>query len=479
MDEDLQYAERATLLQIIAEQREQLAALGAQLATAQAQVQTLTARVAELEQRDPPAWAKPNRPKPAAPRPPRKPRGTAFVRRRGEPTTVVAHAADRCPDCGTELTGGWVRWRRQVIDLPLAPATITEHVVLARRCPHCHRTVTPSLDLSDQVLGQQRVSLRLMAVVAMLREQVRLPLGLVQRYLETVHGLRLSQGELVGILQTVSRQAQTAVTAIRDGIRASPVVQADETGWRQDGQNGYLWSFSTPSLRYFAHGNRSKAMVDAVLGPDFAGVLVTDFYAAYDHYPGPHQRCWVHLLREIHELRRKQPADVGLARWGRFVHRLYQAAMREPGPATSLSPAQQNDWRRERQQAYEQVLARHCQPYMGQPVGARRSLGAEHRPPPEPVPQRVLCERILKYLPELFTFVADPRVPAENNAAERSIRPVVVRRKISGGTRTAAGTRCRTALWTLTDTWQLQDKPILQAWIDLLRNPAVLGASPA
>jgi transposase len=459
MDDGLVYAERAVLLQIIAEQKQQIATLQEQLTLAQAQIQLLAARVAELEQRDPPSWVKANRPKPTAAQPKRKPRQTAFVRRRQEPTVVVEHAADQCPECGTKLTGGWEVWRRQVIDLPLAPATVTDHVVLARRCPHCHRTVTPALDLSDEVLGQQRVGLRLTAFIAMLREQVRLSLGLIQRYLETVHGLHLSQGELVALLQTVGRQAQTAVTAIRDTIRASPMVQADETGWRQDGQNGYLWSFSTPSLRYFVHGNRSKAMVDAVLGPDFAGVLVTDFYAAYDHYAGPHQRCWVHLLRDIHELRRRHPADVGLARWGRFVHRLSQAAVREPGPAATLSPAQQEAWRRERQQAYEQVLARHCRPFVGQSV-----------------PQRVLCERIVKYLPELFTFLADPRVPADNNAAERSIRPVVVRRKISGGTRTAAGTLCRTVLWTLTDTWQLQGKPVLDAWMALLRSPAVAPA---
>ncbi len=340
--------------------------------------------------------------------------------------------------------------------MPIVPATVTEHVVLARRCPHCQRTVTPELDLSDQVLGQQRVSLGLMAFIALLREQVRAPLGLIQRYLETVHQLHLSQGELVGILQTVAKQAKTAVDAIREAIRGSPVVQADETGWRQDGQNGYLWSFSTPSVRYFTFGNRSKATVDDVLGDDFAGVLVTDFYAAYDHYPGLHQRCWVHLLRDIHELRRKYPADVGLARWARFVGRLYHCAVRDPGPAPTLSPAAQEAWRRERQQAYEQALARRCRPSVGQPV-----------------PQRVLCERSLKYLPELFTFVADPRVPADNNAAERSIRPVVVRRKISGGSRSPAGTVCRTALWTLTDTWQLQGRHLLAAWIALLRNPTV------
>lgn len=316
MDEERQYAPRAMLLALIAELREQAGTLPGQLVASQAQVQTLVARVAELEQRDPPAWAKPNRPKPQEPRPPRKKRLLNFSRRREEPTAVVVHAVEQCPDCGTALAGGWVRWQRQVIDVPLVPATVTEHQVLARRCPGCRRLVTPGLDLSAEVLERHRVSQRLMALVAVLREQVRLPLGLMRRYLETVHGLHLSAGELVGILQTVGTQAEAAVRAIGDAIRTRPVVHAGETGWREGGQNQYLWSASTPTLRYFLFGSRRKAMVDALLGPDFAGTLVTDFYAAYDHYPGPHQRCWVHLLRDIHELRRKHPADVQLSRWG-------------------------------------------------------------------------------------------------------------------------------------------------------------------
>jgi len=301
----------------------------------------------------------------------------------------------------------------------------------------------------------------------LLREQLRLPVGLMQRYLETVHGLHLSQGELVAILQTTGTQATTAVAAVRDGIRASPVVQADETGWRENGQNGYLWSFSTPTLRYFTHGNRSKAMVDAVLGTDdepdaFTGTLVTDFYAAYDHYPGPHQRCWIHLLRDIHELRRKYPTDGVLSQWATRVLRLYHQAKADRGPEASWSADRQASWRRDRQRRYERALARCCRPYVGAAV-----------------PQRVLCQRVLKYLPELFTFIGDPRVPADNNAAERSVRPLVVRRKISGGTRTTAGTLCRTALCTLTETWQLQGKPLLDAWLDLLRNPTASANAQA
>ena len=66
-------------------------------------------------------------------------------------------------------------------------------------------------------------------------------------------------------------------------IRASPVVHADETGWREDGHNGYVWTFSTPSARYFLW----RKSTPEVLGDHAASMLVCDFYAAYHHYDGP------------------------------------------------------------------------------------------------------------------------------------------------------------------------------------------------
>ena len=93
------------------------------------------------------------------------------------------------------------------------------------------------------------------------------------------------------------------------------VVQADETGWRQDGANGYVWTFSTPTQRYFLRRGRGKGVVDEVLDPSSGGVLVSDFYAAYNHYPGLKQRCWAHLLRDIHDLKGLYPEDAKLAKW--------------------------------------------------------------------------------------------------------------------------------------------------------------------
>ena len=81
--------------------------------------------------------------------------------------------------------------------------------------------------------------------------------------------------------------------------------------------------FSTSTERYFLRRGRGGAVVDEVLGESFGGILVSDFYVAYHHYPGLKQRCWAHLLRDIHKLKVLYPEDAGLVRWARRVQRLY------------------------------------------------------------------------------------------------------------------------------------------------------------
>ena len=91
------------------------------------------------------------------------------------------------------------------------------------------------------VLGQQRLGVNVLSLIARLREEGRLPIRSVQWYLDTVHQLRLSVGAIVS---------------------ASPAVHADETGWRQSGANGYVWTCSTPTERYFLRRGRGKTVVD-------------------------------------------------------------------------------------------------------------------------------------------------------------------------------------------------------------------------
>ena len=189
---------------------------------------------------------------------PRKPRPHGFARQRMTPPTgwrtpwrVVLIAEPGCP-------GGWTHRTREVIDLPVVPVQVTEHVFIARTCPVCEQRRVPKVDLSGVALGKQRLGVSLLSLMAALREEGRLPFRTIQWYLQTVHQLRLSVGAIVGAVHQVARQAQPAVDRILERIRGSPVVHADETGWREDGANGYVWTFSTPAQRYFLRRGRNK-----------------------------------------------------------------------------------------------------------------------------------------------------------------------------------------------------------------------------
>jgi len=242
--------------------------------------------------------------------------------------------------------------------------------------------------------------------------------------------------------------------ALKAKIRASPAVQADETGWREDGSNGYIWSVSTPTIRYYEyHHSRAGEVVKQLIGSEFEGVLGSDFYAGYNIHQGLHQRCWVHFLRDIHDLKEQFPQNEELLSWAKGVKAIYEQAITflESGPDPNLPPRQQQQAREAQQHACEQQLWQLCQPSV-------RTTA----------PQQTLCERVERFLPELFVFVAVPGVPSHNNLAERSVRPLVIARKISGGTRSPKGSDTRMGLFSLFGTWAAE---ATQPFLALSRGP--------
>jgi transposase len=233
---------------------------------------------------------------------------------------------------------------------------------------------------------------------------------------------------------------EPTLAGLKAAIRASPAVQADETGWREDGINGYIWSASTPTVRYYEyHHSRGHEVVEALLGPDFQGVLGSDFYAAYNIHPGLHQRCWVHFLRDGHDLKEQYADDAAVQEWFTQVKALYDRARAYVGPDPDLPPARQEAVRTQQQHALERELWHLCAPY------AHTAS-----------PLQTLCKRVERFLPELFVFVARPEVPSDNNLAERSVRPLVIARKISGGSRSPNGSQTRMALFSCFGTWAAQ-----------------------
>ncbi len=266
---DLTTVDRAVLIAIIAQ-------LQATVLERQRVIERLERRIAELEgqaksggpPRMPGLKAKPGR-QPPVKQQPRKQRRHGFARRRMTPTqrvehVRVEHVMENGPDCGTHLTGGWTQRTREVIELPVAPVRVTEHVYIARTCPT--RTCPARLHAPG---GTGRCGFGTAAPRRQpaqpgrhATEEARMPFRTIQRYLDTVQQRRVSAGAIVGA-------------------------------------NGYVWTFSTPTERYFLRRGRGKTVVDEALNDAFSGVLVSDCYAVYHHYDGPKQRCWAHLLRDI------------------------------------------------------------------------------------------------------------------------------------------------------------------------------------
>ncbi len=183
--------------------------------------------------------------KPPKEKTPRKQREHNFVRVRSVPTHRVEHALDECTECGTQLTHGSTKRTREVIDVPLLPATVTEHVFIERRCYKCGQRCVPKDVLGDVAVGKSRLGVGLQSLIASLREVGRLPIATIEWYLDTFHSLSLSRGAIVGVLKGVAHRAERVVRQIQQCVQQSLWVCADETGWREDGRNGFAWTFST------------------------------------------------------------------------------------------------------------------------------------------------------------------------------------------------------------------------------------------
>jgi len=430
----------------------------------QQRIQQLESEIAVLKKGDkgskppPPDRVKPNTSTPApgsgSPKKPRKkrPHNPTWVRR--DPTTEVEHACDTCPDCGRALAGGWEYSRRQIVEIAPIALAIVDHVVFARHCGVCGKECVPAVDVSQETLGASHYGVRLVSLVAYLRTVGRLPIASIQKLLWVLLALEVSRGQICEWLHRVAKQGQSDYEALGDQLRESTYVHADETGWREDGQNGYLWSFSTPCVRYFVHDqSRGQEVPERVLGKTFRGVLCRDFYSGYHFYLGLHQRCWVHLLRDVRELKQKYPTR-GVLEWAARLRDLYDRA-----------------------KAFSSACPQGRQ-------AARLNFQAELLELAVPsvdacLPQSVLCKRLVAFEAELFTFVEYPQVPSENNAAERSVRPRVIARKISGGTRSAQGSTTMAVLASLFETWGLRGQNALEACRAMLVASQQPKAAPA
>jgi len=388
----------------------------------------------------------------------RKTREHGFARLLGKATKQVFHSYDTCP-CGGVLGKPSVAYTRQIIDIPKAEYEVTEHVVLKRYCFTCKKRVYPKVDLSTYVLGKGRIGINLMSAIFAMREEENLSVNQIQAHLKTFYHLDVSAGEIVEILHQEANLSSAEYEKIKQNLLDSQIIYADETGGRENGINGYHWSFSNQRFHFLLYRkSRSSKVVEEIFGENgekFNGVLSSDFYGAYNAYLGPHQRCWVHYLRDMGKLIDDNPKDKLLKKWIRSVHKVYGEAKAYSGPDPNIQPGLKEMERTEKEEYFKQKLKKLCEPYINTQL-----------------PQATLSARAIRYLPEMFTFVRYEGVNPDNNMAERAVRKTVIKRKISFGTRSKKGSETRSILGSLFGTWRLQNLNPFEQMRLLLLAPA-------
>ncbi|MDI6603279.1 MAG: IS66 family transposase, partial [Patescibacteria group bacterium] len=238
---------------------------------------------------------------------------------------------------------------------------------------------------------------------------------------KTYFNLEISEGEINQLLKKGKEVFKQKWREIIERIRASPVVHPDETGWRIDGQNGWLWAFvGDKVVRYTISHSRGKGIPQKVLGKDFNGVVVSDFYAGYNQFK--HKgKCWVHLLRKSKELLTQNQTKQRI-KLNSKLHSLYQETLSFRNQLHSIKE------REEKADFIKKELLR-----ISQTKTKDQNL-------------QKLFNLIAKHTSELILCIRNPEVPPDNNLAERAIRPAVMARKIMGGNRSIQGAQTHDAI---------------------------------
>lgn len=434
----------------------------------QTRVRKLTAQVEELRRaakRQAAPFSKNTR-TPNPKRPGRKP-GAAYGPRARRP---VPQRVDRvvavglpavCPRCGEELALERVACQYQE-DLPPPQASvITRYEVQIGRCRGCRRRIQPRHpEQTSDALGAAGVQVgpRAVALAVWASKGLGLPAAKVARLLGQL-GLKVTPGGVVGALHRAGRRATPTWNALVGGIRASPVVAPDETGWRVAGDKAWLWAFAGQGVVVYriASGRGFKDAAE-VLGADYAGVLERDGWAPYRRFTAAsHQTCLAHLLRRCRGL--LEDAERGQAKTPHAVRRLLQAALaaRDARDDGQLDAAQLIAEAERLGAAVDRLLA-------GRTVYA---------------PNRRLLDHLGRERDALFTFLAQPQVQATNWRAEHAIRPAVVCRKAWGGNRTWTGAQTWQVLSSVLATAHLQQRDPVALLVPLLRAPSPVLADLA
>ena len=360
----------------------------------------------------------------------------------------------QCPGCGGKHLSSCQRSEdhyQEDIVIPQAKVTRFRHHFYW--CSGCKKVVhgVGKGELPGSYIGPTAKSL-----AAFLHYKLRIPYRPIGRLFRDAFGLSFDASSVPGFDRQLRIRGAPLYEKIKKSLKNKPFNHVDETGWRKDGINHWLWCFAAPgAVIYLIDRSRGSKVVASVLGDKYDGVLISDFLAAYNKLKSRKQRCLVHLLRLIKKYEVYFDNDKKRHRYFRELKGLVKDVIALSKKMAGKRPKNFIDLKAD-------LVAR-----------LRRKLKRElgHQKADK------FTGRLSARFEELVTCLDFDEVCSHNNWAERLLRGNVIMRKVTFGNRSDRGVRNHQVITSLSETAALNDLDPLQFLRQIFIDPAAAAAA--
>ena len=383
-----------------------------------------------------------------------------------KPDVIVPCTPDSQCECGCELENEPVieTQKRQVFDIPSPKIVVTEYQAVLKRCPGCGKFHQGTFPTGVDKPVQYGPNIKAEAVY--LTHQNFIPLARAAEMMNDLHDSSFSQSSILDAIRECANVASDITEIIKIALKKSPVIHCDETGMRVENSLHWLHSVSTSSLTYYEmHKKRGKEAMNKIgILPYFRGSALHDFWKPYLYFTlCLHAICNAHLLRELIEI-----DEMGREIWaGKMMQLLLDikyivddAKQKNQIALTRLQTAVFED-------RYQKIVA------LGLSENPEQ-FGTGKAGKVKQTPGRNLVLRFDTYAPAILRFMNDFNVPFDNNQAERDIRMMKLRQKISGCFRTEQGAKDFCKIRTYLSTLRKQGKNVIKALRDIFIGEPII-----
>jgi len=354
-----------------------------------------------------------------------------YEREEPEISKTIKHTIEVCNHCKTPLN---LKEILEVIEeeIPeMKQIKVIKHLIEWAICPNCKRRV-----IAKNNAPAERFGPNLRSHITLLKHEDRLPLRKVQSTLERNHDFKITHTGIMKIIRQVAKKLKEPYYEIIKQIRSSSVVYIDETGYKLNGDQWWLWTFVCEGVVLFViRKSRSKAVVEEILGKKYKGIISCDGWKTYEGFTDRLQRCWAHPLRESYHLKEEYK---DFEQYHMILKRLFNKIIE-----IRLKPPDSNT-RRELVDEMKNTLLQ----------AAKSMSGYAHF--------KKFATKIENGINYWFTCIEYLEVEPTNNYAEQALRELIVQRKIMGGLRSEKGAETLEIISTMIATWKKQNKPLLE-----------------